>query len=353
MQRRFISLPVICAIMINPATVSHAQYPDTVKIMTYNINAETHTDGDYADIGEVINAINPTIAGLQKVDSFSVTAAPVYVLKSLGDQTYMAYTFSKSYAKNSGAYGNGFLSDSVPLSTRHLAIPKGSASEDRSALEIGITMASEKVRVIVTHLDYANDANRTAQIQQILPWIDSGGKATDPVVIMADFNMDDTKAPMKLFVDAGFVYVKGSKGEILDTAQKINHILYRPEARWSILGVGNPAYAASNRYPLWALMKLKDLAPAVASAEVLKNGIDGRLSITGGRIGLNLAAASRVSLDLFDLSGRKIAALISDRMLCVGTHEFLMPEYGSRQGMGIIAATINGSTRVTKAIAPR
>ena len=58
-------------------------------------------------------------------------------------------------------------------------------------------------------------------------------------------------------------------------------------------------------------------------------------------------------MELFDLSGRKIAALISDRMLCVGTHEFLVPEYGLRQGMGVIAATINGSTRVTKAIAPR
>jgi endonuclease/exonuclease/phosphatase family metal-dependent hydrolase len=351
MKKNAVIPAVIGAAMFLLTNSLFAQYPDTAKIMTYNINAETHTDGDYADIGDVIKAINPAIAGLQKVDSFTVTAAPVYVLKALGEQTSMFYTFSMSYAKNNGSYGNGFLSDSVPNSTRHLAIPKGNASEDRSALEIGITMAGEKVRVIVTHLDYGAVANRTAQLQQILSWIDSGGKAADPVVIMADFNAQSNESSMTVLTDAGFVYVKGSNGVVLDTAQKINHILYRPENRWSILSVGNPAYAASNRYPLWANMKLLNPVQAVApSPEAPKNAMRGRVAIAGGRVELQVVEASRVSLELFDFSGGKIGALMQEGMLCAGKHAFSLPKGFSARGMAVLAARINGSMLTKKVV---
>jgi endonuclease/exonuclease/phosphatase family metal-dependent hydrolase len=328
--------------MVSAATLSNAQYPDTVKIMTYNINAETHTDGDYTDIGDVIKALNPTICGLQKVDSFTVTAAPVYVLKALGSQTGMLYTFSLSYTKNGGAYGNGFLSDSAPKSVRHLAIPKGGASEDRSALEIGITMAGEKVRVIVTHLDYGSDANRTAQLQQIVPWIDSAGK-TDPVVIMADFNASATAAPMKVLTDAGFVYVKGTNGVILDSTNNINHILYRPENRWKIIDAGNPKYAASNRNPVWAQMKLLNPANNVAYPQrISKSTTESMVTICGQRIFLELARPSRVSMEVFNASGRKIGVLLEERNLGAGSRSFLIDKKIAYRGIAIIAVKIDG-----------
>jgi endonuclease/exonuclease/phosphatase family metal-dependent hydrolase len=329
--------------MANAAALTHAQYPDTARIMTYNINAETHTDGDYTDIGDVIKAINPTICGLQKVDSLTVSAVPVYVLKSLGEQTGMSYIFSNSYAKNNGSYGNGFLSDSVPKSVRHLAIPKGNASEDRSALEIGITMAGERVRVIVTHLDYGTAANRTTQLQQICSWIDSGGNTADPVIIIADFNAQSTESSMTVLTGAGFVYVKGSKGEVLDTAQKINHILYRPEARWSVPGVGNPAYAASNRYPLWATMKLLNPVNGVtAQRQVSKCALHSPLSIKGQRIEIQLSGDSRVSLGIFDIAGRNIGTLMEELKLGAGKHTIAIPADGYTYGMAIISIKING-----------
>jgi endonuclease/exonuclease/phosphatase family metal-dependent hydrolase len=343
MEKCFGKALVIGFFVVCAAMQTLAQYGDTVKIMTYNINAESHTDGDYADIGDVIKAINPTICGLQKVDSCTVTAAPVYVLKSLGEQTGMTYTFSMSYTKNGGAYGNGFLSDSAPKSSRHLAIPKGSASEDRSALEICITMAGETVRVIVTHLDYGNATNRTAQLQQILTWIDNGGSAADPTVIMADFNANSTESSMKVLTDAGFVYVKGSKGEILDTAQKINHILYRPESRWNIVDVGNPAYSASNRYPLWALMKLLPSNTIASPRERMKNAMGSRITVTVQLLELQLSQPSEVSLGIFALSGKKIAMFGNQGTLAAGLHSFLMPQIGSMYTKTVIAGKINGS----------
>jgi endonuclease/exonuclease/phosphatase family metal-dependent hydrolase len=142
----------------------------------------------------------------------------------------------------------------------------GSATFARAALEIGVTVAGEPVRVIVTHLDISGAATRTSEVQQIISWIDSGGARTIPAVIMADFNAQSTEACMTKLTDAGFVFLKTSTGVILDTAQKINHILYRPENRWKVVDVGNPAYSASNRYPLWGLLSLLNPTGAASRA---------------------------------------------------------------------------------------
>ncbi len=293
-----------------------AQYPSQVRIMTYNINAEAHTNGDYTDIGKVIKEINPTIAGLQKVDSCSVAAKPVDVLSSLAEQTDMVPTFCLSYKKNNGSYGNGFLTDSIPKSSRRLAIPKGSASEDRSALEIGITMGGESVRVIVTHLDYASDANRTAQLRQIVPWIDSGGTASDPVVIMADFNAQYTDNCMKFLTDAGFVFVKGKNGMVLDTSsrQGINHILYRPEARWKVVDAGNPAYAASNRNPVWADMELLNPVDAVVPFVNFTHEKKPEVLLRDNMLRYRPDPRGLATLHIFDLAGRQIIGIKSISM---------------------------------------
>jgi len=335
----------LAGVFITSATMcSYAQYPDTVKIMTYNINAEGHGSGSYSDIAAVIKEINPTINGIQKVDS-SNSRNSAYVLQYLGEQAVKSYTFAAAqtnFQGGSGSYGIGFLSDEPPLGVRRLKIPKGSASEDRAALEIKVSMAGEPVRVIVTHLDYASAANRTVQIQQILPWIDSGGAASDPVVIMADFNAQSTESSMKLFETAGFNYVKGENGIILDTAQKINHILFRPASRWKIVSVGNPAYSASNRYPLWAKMQL--LNPVTAQRQLSATNHTpsvAQITSTERCMTISLAKAARVSCELFTISGRKTGTIFNEKALFAGDNDILLPA-GLAKGTAVVVATING-----------
>ena len=96
-------------------------------------------------------------------------------------------------------------------------------------------------------------------MQKIISWIDSIS-TDDPVVIMADFNAKPDENSMKLLESAGYGYVKGSNGEILDISanQGINHILFRPSSRWSVIAAGNPACSASNRNPVWADIELLD-----------------------------------------------------------------------------------------------
>jgi|GEM_PF-1257828 len=357
MSRFSLFAPSLCIVLFSSLHLM-AQYPAQIRVMTYNINYETHkTSGSYDDIAAVINEINPTIAGLQKLDSCIDATNPLYVLKWLGEQESMAYTFSTSianYKESDGSYGVGFLSDSTPQESRRLRIEKGSSAEDRSALEISITMGGERVRVIVTHLAYESSAIRTTQIEKILPWIDEGGAETDPVIIMADFNAKPTESSMQLFETAGFVYVKGGNGEILDTSanQEINHILYRPQARWEVMDAGNPAYAASNRNPVWADMKLKDPVVATASRRHVEQKNSAVFSVNGA-IRFDLASGSTVSLRLYDAAGRCAATLIDNRRLNGGAHTAKIAAGTLAPGVYHCILMINGTAQACCAVTMR
>lgn len=354
MSRFSLFAPSLCIVLFSSLHLM-AQYPAQIRVMTYNINYETHkTSGSYDDIAAVIQELNPAIAGLQKLDSCIDETNPLYVLKWLGEEEGMAYTFSTSienYKGSDGSYGVGFLSDSTPQESRRLWIEKGSSAEDRSALEIAITMGGERVRVIVTHLAYESSAIRTTQIEKILPWIDEGGAETDPVIIMADFNAKPTESSMQLFEAAGFVYVKGGNGEILDTSanQGINHILYRPEARWEVMDAGNPAYSASNRNPVWADMRLRD--PIVAAKA--KRSVEPKTSAifsANGAIRFDVASRSTVSLRLYDAAGRVAATLVDNRTMIAGTQTAKIAAGTLAPGIYHCILTINGTAQASCAV---
>lgn len=328
------------------ATVANAQYSDTLKVMTYNINAESHGSGSYADIAEVINAINPDINGLQKLDSCNSRNSS-YVLQYLGEQTGMNYTFAaaiENYNGGTGSYGIGFLSDSAALSSRRLQM--SGSSESRAALEIGIKMNGEAVRVIVTHLDPTSTSTRTSELKSIVTWLDSTGNADIPAIIMADFNAKSTESSMNVLTDEGFVFVKDDAGDVLDTAQKINHILYRPESRWNVLHTGNPAYSASNRYPLWATLRLLPFG-STSISETQPPEISG-IRITGRNIELSLSQASEVSATLYGTDGKILSTIFAKGKLSAGEHSFAIPR--SIHGIAILKATVNGKPALQKVI---
>jgi len=303
--------------------------------MTYNINAEKHGSGSYADIGGVIKEIQPVVCGLQKVDSCNSRNSGD-VLQWLADETGKKSTFApaiKNYQGSSGTYGVGFLSNDTPLSVRRLWIEHTQNEQDRGVLEIGCTMAGEKVRIIVTHLAHEGASYRTAQIKTILSWIDSAG-TEDPVIIMADFNAAPTESSMKQFEMAGFDYVKGANGAILDTSngQKINHILFRPLSRWSVAEAGNPAYSASNRNPVWADMKLIPSSEVALFKGEKRNGFSA-VRVNGSNIGYYLNNGGDVLVSLYTLSGSKVTDLVRSQFQSGGFHTISLANTRSAPGM--------------------
>jgi len=318
-----------------------AQYTSQIKIMTYNINAQGHGSGSYSDIAEVIKEIKPDICGMQKLDSVN-TRNSLYVLKSLSEQTSMPNYEYQAALRNymSGSYGVGFLANQAPLNTRRLWIKKTASEEDRGVLEMGITIDGTPARVIVTHLAHEGASYRTSQIQKILSWIDSVS-STDPVLIMADFNADSTESSMQQFTSAGYEYVRGKNGIRLDTTQNINHMLYRPKNKWIVEDAANPVYAASNRNPVWAIMKLA--GSPVKDTRISKQQNGGyKVWTESNIIHFDLMERAGVTMSLYTIEGKKISTLLNNQTIDAGKHSLPVNTDGLKCGMYIVKTSFSG-----------
>jgi len=258
------------------ATSAQAQYPAQVKFLSYNLwgyrNAET--PGGYNSLAVVINEIGPDISGHQEVDRANSRSKGIDVIAYLGEQTGMHSLFAPALKGwNGGDYGEGLLAQHPPVSHRFFWVeePEG---EDRSAIEIDITMDGEKVRFLTTHLAHENDAFRAHQAREMVAWIDEGGGKEIPMVIMGDFNSRPGDEAMSQYEAAGFVYVRNSSGEILDA---IDHIMYRPKERWHVVEADKPThYTTSDHDPVWAIMELLKPNPT-------KTGKPGQRALRGTR----------------------------------------------------------------------
>lgn len=233
-----------------------AQYPAQVKFLTYNLwgyrNAEIV--GGYDSLAVVINEIDPDVSGVQEVDRVNRRSKRIDVVAYLGDLTGMHTVYApalKDY--EDGEYGEGLLADLPPLAERLFWVEQP-GGEDRSAIEVHITMDGHPVRVLTTHLAHENDTFRVHQAGAMVEWIEEGGDADTPMVIMGDFNARPGDGAMSQYEDAGFVYVRDSAGEILD---EIDHIMFRPAHRWRLIEAGKPThYEASDHDPVWAILEL-------------------------------------------------------------------------------------------------
>jgi len=252
----------IVAVMMFFATSAPPQYPAEVKFLSYNLwgyhNAET--PGGYDSLAEVINEIGPDISGHQEVDRANTRSNGIDVIAYLGERTGMHSLFAPALKGwRGGDYGEGLLASQPPVSHRLFWVEEAEG-EDRSAIEIDITMAGERVRVLTTHLAHENDAFAAHQAREMVEWIDEGGGKEVPMVIMGDFNSRPGDEAMSQYEAAGFVYVRNSSGEILD---EIDHIMYRPRARWRVVEADKPTqYTASDHDPVWATLELLNPTPA-------------------------------------------------------------------------------------------
>ncbi len=233
-----------------------AQYPDKVKFLSYNLwgyrNAEI--PGGYDSLAHVINELDPDISGHQEVDRVNRRSRRIDVIAYLGDLTEMHPLYAPALIGwQGGDYGEGLLADHPPLSQRLFWVeePEG---EDRSAIEIEITMGGDTVRFLTTHLAHENGEFRAHQAAEMVDWIDEGGSRDIPMVILGDFNARPGDEAMRQYEEAGFVYVRNDAGEILD---EIDHIMYRPANRWRVVEAGKPThYTASDHDPVWAILQL-------------------------------------------------------------------------------------------------
>lgn len=326
----------------------YAQYPAQIRFMTYNINAAGHGDGPYDDIAAVINELAPEITGLQKIDSCN-SRNPQFVARQLGEQTNRKYAFApaiENYQNSSGSYGVAFLTIEEPLAVRRLHIDPTAKEEGRGVLETTVTMGGESVRVLVTHLAHEGVSYRESQTETILTWLGNSTTTETPVIIMADFNAKPTESSLQLFTDAGFSFVKGQNGTILDTTNNgINHILFRPSDRWNIIDAGNPRYDASNRNPVWADMELLNPSAALKQATGSTSNTVDVLPYDNNFISYSLSEPAQVLFDLFSADGKLVVSFCSGFMQNAGTHFIPLKKNQVAAGVYMGRISINGITQ--------
>ena len=347
------NLQFVIVIVLLSAAPLVAQYPDQAKIMTYNIYAMGHGDGLYDDIAAVINEINPDISGHQEVDSCN-PRNPLDVIGWLGEQTNMYDLFAPGWKNwGDGHYGEGLLADSQFISYRLFWVEEP-GYEDRGAIEIGITMAGERVRVLTTHLAHEGESQRIHQAEEMVKWIDSGGTADIPMVIMGDFNSRPGQGAMSVYEDKGFVYVRDDNGDIMDN---IDHIMYRPENRWEVIEAEKPThYQASDHDPVWAILELLD--PVNIKSGYKKDRIvhvnNSRINV-GARpmVQFELFKTTKVTIHLFNSLGKQVRTVMQSRMLKSGVHSISLNGKCLNSGIYYLHFQIDNRRVIKKILAIR
>ena len=252
------------AVLALVSTAAWGQYPAQAKFLSYNLwgyhNAET--PGGYDSLATVINEIDPHISGHQEVDRANTRSKGVDVIAYLAERTGMHSLYAPALKDwNEGQYGEGLLADLPPISHRLFWVEE-QEGEDRSAIEIDITMGGERVRFLTTHLAHENDAFAAHQAKEMVAWMSDGGDAQIPMVIVGDFNSRPGDDAMSQYENAGFVYVRNDSGKVLD---EIDHIMYRPRDRWRVVDQGKPThYTCSDHDPVWAILELLNPQPGEA-----------------------------------------------------------------------------------------
>jgi endonuclease/exonuclease/phosphatase family metal-dependent hydrolase len=150
--------------------------PDCLRIASYNIHGCVGVDGrdDPARIAAVIDELGCDTVGLQEVHHLETLARPG-----------MTAVAGQPHLWHDRHVGNALLTRRKVLDVRHhdFALP---GCEPRTALDVDLEVAGEKVRVIVTHLGLP-PAERRYQVKKLLSLI-KHTPIHDHVVVLGDIN---------------------------------------------------------------------------------------------------------------------------------------------------------------------
>lgn len=150
--------------------------PECLRIASYNVHGCVGGDGrdDPARIAAVIDELGCDTVGLQEVHHLETLKNPA-----------MNVVAGKPHLWHDRHVGNALLTRRKVLEVRHhdFGLPR---CEPRTALDVDLEVAGEKVRVIVTHLGLS-PAERRYQVKKLLSLIRKT-PLHDRVVVLGDIN---------------------------------------------------------------------------------------------------------------------------------------------------------------------
>lgn len=176
------------------------RHDDVVRVATYNVHSGIGTDGvqDLERIAKVLEATGAEVIGLQEVNRHRGSEdeepdQPGWLAERLG----MEFAFAPNVDDEPAGpglprrqYGTALLSAHPIESSDHVLLPRYPDGEQRGLLESRVRVEGTLLRVLLTHLQHDNAAERLAQVDAI----HSISHSDEPTVLLGDLNAEPDSA---------------------------------------------------------------------------------------------------------------------------------------------------------------
>lgn len=203
------------------------------KIMSYNVKHGVGNDQqlDLSRALEVIKAQSPDLVALQEIDHFVERSDSVDQTHFLASELHMTGTFGQFMTFQGGGYGMSTLSAKPVSLTKILPLPDG-VYEPRISIVQEIEVAQgTSILFANVHLDWiAGLEGQETRMAQAATLIEYLNQFDLPTIITGDFNCEPDSPTMRLFYEAGFVFVPKGPDNLSfqgNTKVEIDHVVYR------------------------------------------------------------------------------------------------------------------------------
>jgi endonuclease/exonuclease/phosphatase family metal-dependent hydrolase len=259
----------------------HADLPDELRILTYNIHHGEGTDGklDLPRIAEVIKAVSPHVVALQEVDQQTARSSGVDQPQELSRLTGMAVVFGRNIDFQGGGYGTAVLSKLPVKAHSSVKLPSFYDGEQRGVQVVELGSPGEQGLVLLcTHLDYRpDDRERMASAELINNLAANYGDRL--MVLAGDLNAEPDSRVMRELEKRWSIASGSTKPQAVATTQLftypsgtprkwIDFVLVRPAERWQVVEVRvleEPV--ASDHRPLLAVLQPRELSEQSSNSE--------------------------------------------------------------------------------------
>jgi endonuclease/exonuclease/phosphatase family metal-dependent hydrolase len=240
---------------------SHAELPQEIRVITYNIHHGEGTDAkiDLERIAGVLNAEKPDLVAVNEVDQGTNRTHRIDMPAELARLTGMQAIFEKNIDHDGGKYGNAILSRLPIRRHENHKLPSNYEGEQRGVLEVevGEEGDDETLLFLATHLDYRpDDAERVASVKKIEEIV--ADRTDQPIILAGDLNASPDSRVMAAFAK-NWKLTNEQPIATFPAAQpekQIDYILVRPASRWKVLEtrVLDEAIASDHR-PVLAVVR--------------------------------------------------------------------------------------------------
>ena len=234
--KRVAFLCALCVLCVE--NYSHAELPQEIRVVTYNIHHGEGTDGklDLERIAAVINAEKPDLVGLNEVDQGCRRSQGLDEPAELARLTGLTHVFEKNIDHDGGKYGNAVLSRLPIVRHENHKLPSDYEGEQRGVLEVEVGAQDDSILFLCTHLDYRpKDHERMASIDTIEQI--AAKRAETPIILVGDLNATPESRVMQTFAKSW----GRSNAEPLATFpagkpdRQIDYIQFRPVDEWEVV----------------------------------------------------------------------------------------------------------------------